>query len=92
MRQCIRCRAVGRVQGVWFRARTRDQALILQIAGWAENRPDGSVEVFACGERAKLEELQAWLQEGPPLARVRSLEVAEAESQMLNGVTGFEIR
>ena len=63
----------GRVQGVWFRESTRQQADRSGIRGYAINRRDGSVEVLACGERAALAELADWLNHGPPMARVRSV-------------------
>lgn len=61
----------GKVQGVWFRASTRDEAARLGIdACHATNLSDGRVEVLATGDTAVLDALQAWLQQGPPLARV----------------------
>ena len=64
----------GRVQGVWFRASTRDQAVPLGLRGYARNLPDGNVEVLAVGDEAAIEELAAWLRQGPPQARVDDLE------------------
>lgn len=64
----------GKVQGVFFRAATRERALQLQLDGDAINLPDGSVEVIACGEAAALEALADWLRQGPPMARVDRLE------------------
>jgi len=60
----------GRVQGVWFRASTRDVAVRLGLAGHARNLADGSVEVLAVGDVEDIDALQRWLHEGPPLARV----------------------
>jgi acylphosphatase len=60
----------GRVQGVWFRARTQDEAKLLNLTGWARNTEDGKVEVIACGERENLMKFYVWLQQGPELARV----------------------
>lgn len=60
----------GKVQGVWFRAATREQAVLLNITGSARNLDDGSVEVDAFGSEDALDRLQAWLAIGPPLARV----------------------
>ncbi|MDX1902076.1 MAG: acylphosphatase [Gammaproteobacteria bacterium] len=67
---CVRCYVAGKVQGVWFRAGTQDEAKRLGVTGWARNLPDGRVEVLACGEREKIEQLCAWLKKGPPLANV----------------------
>lgn len=65
-----RFRIEGRVQGVWFRESTRRQAESLGITGHAVNLPDGSVEVLAFGSDEALANLEDWLQEGPPMARV----------------------
>lgn len=64
----------GRVQGVWYRGSVCDEARRLGLSGWARNRADGSVEILAQGAPAALERLVTWCHEGPPLARVRSVE------------------
>ncbi|MCB1875073.1 MAG: acylphosphatase [Chromatiales bacterium] len=74
MTECWLCRVVGHVQGVWFRASTRDQAQRLGLRGRAVNLADGSVEVVACGDPAALRQLKDWLRQGPPMARVESLD------------------
>ncbi len=60
----------GRVQGVCFRAGTREQALALGLRGVARNLADGRVEVIACGDRQAIDVLERWLQRGPPAAQV----------------------
>jgi len=75
----------GRVQGVWFRDSTRREAERLGIVGHAINLPDGTVEVLACGSEAALAELETWLQQGPPMARVRKVEAAAADDATTNG-------
>lgn len=77
--QCRLFRIVGRVQGVWFRESTRREAEALGITGHAKNLPDGSVEVLACGTPAALDRLAGWLGEGPPMARVSSVEWSDAD-------------
>lgn len=67
------CQISGRVQGVFFRASTRDQALRLGLRGHARNLSDGRVEVLAWGQPAALAQLRAWLEMGPPGARVTAL-------------------
>jgi acylphosphatase len=67
---CRRCLVSGRVQGVYFRASTAEQAVRLGVTGYARNLADGRVEVLACGEDAAVEALCEWLREGPPAARV----------------------
>ena len=71
---CVRFRVTGRVQGVFFRASTREQAARLGVTGHALNCPDGSVEVLACGPEPALDALERWLQEGPTAARVNRVE------------------
>lgn len=64
----------GRVQGVFFRDSTREQARRLELTGYANNMPDGSVEVVACGSEASLDSLANWLESGPPMAKVAGVE------------------
>lgn len=73
----------GRVQGVFFRASTRNEALRLGIAGYAKNLVDGRVEVLASGDAAALDELEAWLHRGPPGARVDALAREDLAEQRL---------
>lgn len=71
--RCCRFQVIGKVQGVFFRASTRDTAKRLGITGHAINLPDGSVEVLACGSSESLQSLRQWLQHGPAMARVDEL-------------------
>jgi acylphosphatase len=80
----------GRVQGVFFRASTRERAQALELRGFARNLPDGRVEVLAIGDDDAVEELAQWLHYGPSQARVDELERIEAEDDA--GIRGFEIR
>lgn len=76
----------GRVQGVFFRAWTRDKARDLQLSGWVRNLPDKRVEVLAQGEESALNKLLAELHQGPPLARVDQVESEFRDNQaMRNG-------
>lgn len=79
----------GRVQGVWFRDSTRKMADSLGLCGHAINLNDGNVEVFACGEKAAIDQLAEWLRDGPPMAKVDQVIEDDAEWQDLKG---FEIR
>ncbi len=67
---CCRFIVSGRVQGVFFRDRTRNVALPLGITGHAINKADGTVEVLACGAEGAVRQLEDWLHEGPQMARV----------------------
>jgi len=70
----LRCLVSGRVQGVFFRASTREQALRLGLTGYARNLPDGRVEVLACGDDTALAALRDWLHRGPAGATVAGLD------------------
>ncbi|MGJ4730005.1 acylphosphatase [Luteimonas sp. SDU101] len=70
MSSAVRFLVSGQVQGVYFRASTREQALRLGLAGYARNLDDGCVEVLAAGETQAIEALAQWLEDGPPTARV----------------------
>ena len=82
---CTKFIVSGRVQGVFFRASARTEAVRLGLNGHAKNLSDGSVEVLACGDAAALDELQRWLHKGPPAARVESVERSSAEEIALEG-------
>jgi acylphosphatase len=74
MNSARRCRVSGRVQGVFFRAATRNMALELGVCGYANNRSDGCVEVHAEGDAAAVAALCDWLWDGPEAAEVSSVE------------------
>ncbi|MFT4580077.1 MAG: acylphosphatase [Nitrospinales bacterium] len=63
----------GRVQGVWFRAGTKEQADELGLLGWVKNRAEGTVEIHAEGEKPQLEKFITWCRKGTPAADVTSL-------------------
>lgn len=85
---CHQFRVRGHVQGVYYRAATRDEAIALGLRGWVENRGDGSVSVVVCGPGPAVETLREWLWSGPPAARVDSV---EAEPVADPGSEGFAI-
>ena len=86
---CARFYVSGRVQGVFFRASTRDRARALGLTGEVSNLPDGRVEVTARGAQAALESLQQWLWEGPPQAVVS--DVQREAGPEVPGFSCFEI-
>jgi acylphosphatase len=87
----IRRRVVvhGRVQGVFFRDSTRQQAEKAGVAGWVSNREDGTVEAVFEGDEDAVARILDWVREGPGHADVERVEVTEEEPE---GVSGFQIR
>jgi acylphosphatase len=77
------------VQGVFFRDTCERVASGLGVRGWVRNRPDGSVEVVAEGERAAVDRLLAWCGDGPPRARVDRVDVTD---EPVAGERGFRVR
>jgi len=76
-----RVRVTGRVQGVFFRAWTQDQARELGVKGWVRNAEDGSVEAHLEGDEAAIKALIDRLHQGPPSAEVEDVEVGEAVAE-----------
>lgn len=71
MQLCVIAYVSGLVQGVGFRYFTRQQALKLNLTGYAHNMDDGRVEVMMCGETVQVKKLIDWLKnEGPKTARI----------------------
>ncbi len=85
----IHARIYGRVQGVFFRASTRDQARELGLSGWVRNMPDGTVEIEAEGDKKQVDKLLTWLWQGPPNARVTAVETMELTAK--NDRSGFHV-
>lgn len=83
---CRRLRIRGRVQGVCYRDWAIDAARALGITGWVRNRMDGSVEALAMGASAAVDAFVARCRNGPPAARVDSVDVCE---QTVTEVDGF---
>jgi len=86
----VSLRVTGRVQGVFFRQSTADQARLLGLTGWVANQDDGSVKVEAQGQEEQLESLIIWCKKGPPSARVDDVEVVWFEQTDLS-YSSFEI-
>jgi acylphosphatase len=78
----------GRVQGVFFRRTTVQEAERLGLAGWVKNRADGSVELEAEGSEEALEAFLAFCRRGPEHARVDDLAVRDHPAQ---GDVGFRV-
>lgn len=71
----------GRVQGVFFRAQTRDRARSLGLAGWVRNNANGTVEAVFEGDRERVESMVEWCRRGPAHASVDDVDVAWEEPQ-----------
>ena len=85
---CVKALIKGMVQGVGFRYHTAHEGLKRGLTGYARNLPDGGVEVLACGHEEKVSELLHWLNTGPRMSRVDSVETEEVEWRHIDG---FEI-
>jgi len=69
----------GRVQGVGFRYEARSMARALGITGWVMNLDDGGLETWAEGPASAVKRYREWLNQGPPGARVESVDLSERE-------------
>lgn len=67
----------GDVQGVFFRANTKEKADELNINGWVKNTADGGVEAIFEGEDHAIDEILGWCRKGPMGARVDKVEIKE---------------
>jgi acylphosphatase len=83
--RAIRCVVAGRVQGVYYRAATAEQAARLQLDGWVKNLADGRVEVVAAGSPESVATLAGWLWQGPPAARVEAVHLEEWSGEIPSG-------
>jgi acylphosphatase len=87
MRKSVRAVVSGRVQGVWFRAWTVEQARSRGLDGWVRNRADGSVEALFAGAPEAVDDMLEACRGGPRLARVDRIDAEPTEDP---GETGFE--
>ena len=81
--------AHGRVQGVFFRDSTREEAQKRGVTGWVRNRDDGGVEAVFEGEPDDVEALVRFVRSGPGSADVDRVDVDEEEPE---GLRGFDVR
>ncbi len=84
-----RVKVHGRVQGVFFRDSLRQRAESEDVAGWAGNQADGTVEAVLEGAPEAVERVLAFMRDGPPAAEVGRLEVSEEQPE---GLSGFSVR
>lgn len=88
--QTLHVHVSGRVQGVCYRASTRDKATALGIHGWVRNCDDGRVEALISGHPDQLEQMLTWMAEGPEAARVDHL--VQAPAALTPDIREFEVR
>ena len=88
---CIIAWVYGRVQGGGFRYTTQHEAQRLGLTGYAKNMDDGSVEVVACGESDRVEQLMKWLKAGGP-SSARVERVLSEPHRPGDELKGFSIR
>lgn len=69
----------GRVQGVFFRYETQSEARRRGLCGWVRNLRDGRVEALFEGEKEDVERLVEWCRKGPPMAKVKDVEISWEE-------------
>jgi len=72
----------GRVQGVFYRDSTRNEALKRGITGSAENLKDGTVKVVVQGLQVPIDELKLWLLEGPEMSEVFRVDEVDIEDDL----------
>ncbi|MFX1565194.1 MAG: acylphosphatase [Promethearchaeota archaeon] len=77
--RAIRALIHGRVQGVFFRAYTRDKAHELNLVGWVRNKRDGTVECQVQGPDLAIEKFIQFLHHGSPAARVDHVAISNVE-------------
>lgn len=82
---CFHAIVSGHVQGVYYRANTQRKALELNLTGWVQNLPNGTVEVVACGEKNKIDLLEKWLWKGPAPAIVGKVQSNRAPYKAFDG-------
>jgi acylphosphatase len=81
--------AHGRVQGVFFRDSTRQEAHRARVSGWVRNRGDGAVEAVFEGDQDAVERMVRFVEQGPGHSDVDRVDVSEEEPE---GLSGFEVR
>ncbi len=76
----VKILAKGRVQGVFYRYSTKQEAIRLGVLGYAKNLLNGDVEIIAQGNSDAIQALFLWCKEGPAHARVDDIEIKEVET------------
>lgn len=90
MNKCVRAVISGKVQGVYFRVFTKEEADHLHLSGWVRNLPNGDVESLIEGPSDRVDTMVDWLAKGSPHSRVDHVEVEEVSNP--EPINGFTIR
>jgi len=80
----------GRVQGVFYRANTKNKAEQLGVNGWVKNLSDGRVEAFFQGDEKTVDSMISWCKNGPPNAEVTNVDIKK--ELVTETLEGFVIR
>jgi len=81
----------GRVQGVFFRLKTQQEAMRQGVNGWVQNRADKTVEAILEGDTKAVEAVIKWCRRGPTLAKVEKV-IITWQNSGLEGLKEFKIR
>lgn len=88
MRTSYQLHITGRVQGVGFRYSALQKARALNLDGYVQNLPDGSVKAVVSGEQNPVNDFNHWCRQGPSMARVEDVHVSDIPNW---NKSGFEI-
>lgn len=84
MLQTIEIIVTGKVQGVFYRQRTKEIALSIGIKGTVRNLPNGSVQIVATGTKEQVDSLLEWCKQGLPKANVTSVNTVAVSLELFN--------
>ncbi len=90
MEKCIRAVISGKVQGVYFRVFTLEEAERLGLSGWVRNLASGEVEALVCGPSIQVDKMVDWFSHGAPQSRVDHVALHDAACPA--PLQGFTIR
>jgi acylphosphatase len=92
MAELVRARAIisGKVQGVFFRMETLEEARRTGVSGWVKNKQDGTVEAVFEGQKALVDSIIQWCRKGPRASRVDNVNIGW--EPYTGKFTGFSIR
>ncbi len=77
----MHCYISGKVQGVFYRQNTKEQAEARNLTGWVKNLADGRVEAMLYGQQDNIIDMLSWLETGPTKAKVTQVDSFTVEYQ-----------